>query len=172
MENFGDGGFQQLIPRQQNQLPEQHGGQVFHPAVAEGVLRIGRGLGQHKPEQRHHGGGGIRQVIEGVRDDGQAAGQQTGGELQRKQQCVCDNPRDTGELAVGTAHGGILRLFVIADPFADQKTGHACRSSPGQHIRPAVLCLMLQAAAPPSRAGDRPAVRPPRRIGPWRSYRP
>ena len=62
------------------------------------VRRFG---GNAEAQQRDHRGTGIREVVEGVRRDGDGAGEGPGKELAQKQQQVQPDPNSAAENTVG-----------------------------------------------------------------------
>ena len=98
-----NGGFAQFQAHQQDEHRHRQARDVLHPPVAEGVLRIRLLSRQLKAHQRHEGGTGVRQVVEGVRRDGDGPGQGARQELPGKQQHIQADAHDPAEDAVGPA---------------------------------------------------------------------
>ena len=69
--------------------------------MAEGMAWVRRFGGNAEAQQRDHGGAGIREVVEGVRRDGDGAGEGPGKELAQKQQQVQPDPNSAAENTVG-----------------------------------------------------------------------
>ena len=73
MDDFRYGGFDQFHTDDKNQRCHRQTGQVFHSGVAVGVVLVGGLFGQLEAQQRHHGAGGVGQVVDSVGGDGHAA---------------------------------------------------------------------------------------------------
>ena len=91
----------QFHAHQQNQHGYRQTGEVLRPAVAEGMAWVRRFGGNAEAQQRDHRGTGIREVVEGVRRDGDGAGEGPSKELAQKQQQVQPDPNSAAENTVG-----------------------------------------------------------------------
>ena len=118
MENLVHRGFGQLRAHQQDQARHHQAGDVLHPPVAEGMARVGLFPRQAEAQQRHHRGARIRQVVEGVRRDGDGAAETACRQLSGEQQQVQGNANEAAQRAPSTAHRTVRHLFAAGDePF-------------------------------------------------------
>ena len=108
MQDLLNGRLPQLQAHQQDQDRYRQAGDVLHPPVAEGVFGVRLLPRQLKPHQCHEGGPGVRQVVEGVRRDGDGPGEGARQKLSGEQQHVQADAHNPAEDAVGPAG---LRLF-------------------------------------------------------------
>ena len=83
-------------PRVQHQQRNDHGAQVFDPAVAEGVLPVRLLPGQLRPDDGDDRTGRVRQVVDRVHHDGDGIGRQADGRLEGRQKDVGRDPDDAG----------------------------------------------------------------------------
>ena len=83
-----EGGLAQLEAHEQDDDRDRKPGEVFHTAVAEGVIPVGLLPRQPEADEGHDGGAGIGKVIEGIGGDGDRAGHRTGDELAEEQQNI------------------------------------------------------------------------------------
>ena len=101
MEDFVKGGLGQLHAHQQDQARYDQAGYVLDAPVAEGMVGVGLFARQTEAQQRHRRGAGVGQVVEGVRRDGDGAGEGPSKELAQKQQQVQPDPNSAAENTVG-----------------------------------------------------------------------
>ena len=106
MEDLVKGGLGQLHAHQQDQSGHDQAGYVLDAAVAEGMVGVGLLPCQAEAQQRHRRGPGVGQVVEGVRRNGDGAGQPPGEEFADEQQDVQGDAHSAAQGAVGPADGG------------------------------------------------------------------
>ena len=87
---------------------DEHGAEILHPPVAEGVLVVRRPLGELDAEDRDDRAHGVGEVVDRVEDDGDRAGEQPDHRLEGGEQDICDDADHAGpgdllraEIAVG-----------------------------------------------------------------------
>ena len=124
VEYFQSRFFQQRETDGQNGDADHEARQILVPGVAVGVLRI-RGLGrQPEANEADHIGRGIRQVVQGVRHDGDGAKQGACQQLADTEQDIAGHAHQTGQIAVGRADSGVFHIIRALDEAADQKLSH------------------------------------------------
>lgn len=129
MEDFFHRVFDKLNAHHQDEEGDQQATEVFNPAVAIRMVLIRR-FGSHlKPRQSHRRGTHVRQVVESVRRDGDAAGEGPQQEFYGKQQQVAQNAYPAAQGAITGADpdvGGVVRIF---DAPPDEKINHSAVQS-------------------------------------------
>ena len=95
--------------------------------MAIGMLVVGRAGGQLEPDERHDRAGRIRQVVDGVRRDGYAAGNCASQKLACKQQNIADDTHNSGQSAVFCTHGRVSSVLVVWNKAPQQKGCHSVR---------------------------------------------
>ena len=117
-------GAQQIHPDRHDQHRHRQPGEVLDPGVAERVFRVGRLAAQLETEQGDQAARRIRQVVDRIGHDRDAAEQKPGEKFAAAQKEITEQPHHPGKRAVPLPRGGgagILRLF---DEPPDQKFGH------------------------------------------------
>ena len=90
--------------------------------MAEGMLRIGLLPGEPEADNGDHRGGGVGQVVEGVRHYGDGACDEPGKELHREQQDVQSDAQRAAERAIAAANGGVCRVFTAGQEKFDKQS--------------------------------------------------
>ena len=114
----------QLRAHQQDQPRHDQPRDIFHPSVAEGVLRVWLFPRETEAQQRHHRRARVREVVECVRRDGDRAADRPGKELPHKEHEVQRDAHHPAQLAIGAAHGGICDIVAVFDKQVGQKCNH------------------------------------------------
>ena len=123
MQKLLHGRFDQLRADEQDQRRHDQPADVFHAVMPVGMLTVG-GLGRHlKADERHDRACRVREVVNGVGGDGDAAAERADGELCRAEQNVADDPDPAGQPPAGGAHGKIAGLSALLNIFFE-KTRH------------------------------------------------
>ena len=105
----------QLQPQEQHDKRDNDPAEVFNPGVAEGMLFIRRLSGQLEAYQHDNGGAGIRQVVHGVRHNGQGVRKESGQKFDEEQQQVGGDPHSTRRTAAFLPDFRICRRAVALD---------------------------------------------------------
>ena len=115
MEDLVQGGLGQLEAHEDDEHGHRQTGQVLQTAMAEGVLPVRLLAAQLEAQQRHGGGAGVGQVVEGVRRDGDGAGDLSGEEFAQEQQDVQTDAHRAAQDAVGLPDGGGFGVSAVPD---------------------------------------------------------
>ena len=103
-----DGTFGKLEAHEQDQKGDDQGGQVFRPAVAEGMLRVGLLAREDEAAQGDQGGTHVAQIVEAVRLDGQGADQHAQYDLEAAQYQVEEDAYSAADHAVAVANSFLI----------------------------------------------------------------
>ena len=101
MKNFVNGCFGQLRADEQDQGCDGQAGEILDPGVPVGVRCVGGLLRQAEADKGDDGAGGVREVVDGVRRDGNRACQQADQELGEKQQQIAADADQPCHFAAG-----------------------------------------------------------------------
>ena len=124
MQDLFQAALGQLHADDQNHHCHRQPGQVLIAGVAIGVVVVGRFCCQLKAQQADHAGGRIRQVVQCVRHNGNAAEHRARRKLAQCQQQIAENAHAAGQFSVIGAHGRVVGLLVILHKQADKKLCH------------------------------------------------
>ncbi len=103
----GDALFQELETRHEEEDGDDEGGHRLDAAVAEGVFAVRGFSGHFKAHDHHGGGGGVREGMDGVGDEGGAAHGEADDEFHGKQKGVADDAHPAFKGAVIGAYVGV-----------------------------------------------------------------
>ena len=109
MKYLRRGGFCQIGADQQDQSRDHEAGYIFVAGVAVGMISVRRLLRHAEPQQRHQRRGSVRQIVDGVGDDRDRAGKQTGDKFSQEQQEIAYDSRHSRQLSDGGVNGGLIR---------------------------------------------------------------
>ena len=99
-------------------------GDVLHPPVAEGVVPV-RPLGrQLEPQQGHHRGPGVGEVVESVGGDGDGAADEARQAFAGEEQQVQRDARAAAQHSIGPAARGIVHMVVVPDQARGKQFDH------------------------------------------------
>ena len=104
--------------------------ETIKPPVAERMLGVGLLSRELEAEQRHNARARIGEVVEGVRRDGDGAGECAGKQLEREEQHIEADAHDAAEHPVGLPHGRRGDVLVVFDEFFCQQRDHTGVSLP------------------------------------------
>ena len=121
MQDLVKGRGDQLEAHEDDQQGNEQAGEIFDPAVSEGMPGI-RLLARHfEADQRDQGGARIGKVVEGVRCDGDGVAEKPREEFPQEKHRVQADPNGSAEHAVGLPDLRTLRFPVIFDKKPCQK---------------------------------------------------
>ena len=92
--------------------------------MSKWMLLISRLFRHAHPNKSNDGGRSIRQVVEGIRHNGDTVYHQSRKQLAAKQQQVAADSRDTGQHAISRPHLRVLHIFKIFYKSSYQKIHH------------------------------------------------
>ena len=99
----------------ENKEGNDHGCHVLNARVTEGVTAVGGLCRDFKADERDNGCGGIREIVDGIRADGDGASERARNEFACKEQKVHDDAENRYDGAPCTAYGGMAVIFKILD---------------------------------------------------------
>ena len=114
----------QLKAHDQNHDGDEKTGQIFDPPVPEGMTGICLVAGQTKADQGDNAAAGIGEVVQGIGDDGNRAGEKTCQNFDEKQEQVEENTKAAGQSAVAPAHIRVLDVVRVRNKFMNKKANH------------------------------------------------
>ena len=113
VEDLPHRGLGQVRPDHQDQRGHHQAGDVFIPGVAVGVVGIRRLLGHAEPQQGHHRGGRVREVVHPVGHKGHRPGKHPRQHLAQAQQGVAQDAHHPRQLSHRQADGGGVRVLGV-----------------------------------------------------------
>ena len=131
MQHFEHRFFQQRKPDGEDGDADHETRQIFVPGVAVGVLFVRTFGRQTEAHEAHHVGRGVREVVQGVGHDGDGAEQRPRRQLAQTEQEIAGHAHEAGQIAVGRADGGVLRIVRVPDEQADEQL---CHKIPSQQV--------------------------------------
>ena len=124
MEHLQDRFLQQRKPDGEDGDADHEAREVLIPGVAVGVLLV-RAFGcQPEAHKAHHVGGSVRKVVQRVGHDGDGAEKGARRQLAQTEQNIAGHTHKAGQIAVGRADGGVLRVLRVPDEQADKQSCH------------------------------------------------
>ena len=102
----------------------------MYSSRAEGMLGVGLLSCKLEAEQRHDARARIGEVVEGVRRDGDGAGERAGEQLECEEQHIEADAHDAAEHPVGLPYGRRGDVLAVFDEFFGQQRDHTGVSLP------------------------------------------
>ena len=119
-----------LDAHEENDHGDDQARDVLQPPVAEGMLGVGLLSRKLEAEQRHDARARIGEVDEGVRRDGDGAGERASEQLECEEQQIEADAHDAAEHPVGLPHGRRGDVLAVFDEFFGQQRDHTGVSLP------------------------------------------
>lgn len=124
MQDFFHRGLAQLYADDKDDGSHDQAGKIFDPRMAVGMFLVRR-LGCHaETQQRHDGAGGVGEVVDGIRCDGDGAGNRADQQLCREKDQVTDDPNRPAQLSVCRPNLCIFGILIVFHKQLEKQPRH------------------------------------------------
>ncbi len=128
VDDLGDGGADQFHCHDKDNDGDNQAGNIFASAVAEGMIGIGLLCRDLKSDHGNNGGTGIREIVKGIRNDGDGTAEQPCRKFGCKQKNIEENAETAADHTVFPADGRGIRILSVRNQEMNQQCYHRAAS--------------------------------------------